>query len=202
MNTKRNKAIVLLLLVSVFLSSMSLNAFAAIPAGTVGGRLFRNYVAQARSEWCWAASAENAILWEMTPTRDQWDAVRFIKGSADDSFPNESGSIYESALAAEYISNYNEDYTAIESKKSYDFLCQEIYDSHPIINGAGYYGGTNNRQGGHATLIIGWSTASGNQEIIYFDSATSTVETCTYAQFCDGSFNTRKYDQTCYNTTN
>lgn len=189
------------LLVSVFFNSMCLSAFAAIPAGTVGGRLFRNYVMQARSKWCWAASSENAILWEMSPTRDQWDAVRFIKGSANDLFPDVSGSIEDSAVAAEYISNYTEDYVAIESKKSYTFLCQEIYDSHPVINGAGYYNHDDERDGGHATLIIGWSTANGSQDIIYFDPDTGTVETCTYAQFCDGSFNERKYDQTCYNIT-
>lgn len=81
-------------------------------------------------------------------------------------------------------------------------MCQEIYDSHPVINAAGYYNSSNARTGGHATLIMGWSTASGSQEIIYFDSLTGLLETCTYEQFCDGSFNGRKYDQTCYNTTN
>ncbi len=155
---------------------------------------------QDKDKWCWAASAENAIIWEGASGRTQWDAVKYLKGTFLDPYPNYSGSIYDSAAAAEYISNNTETYTAVEAKEAYSFLGQQIWDRHPVIVGAGYYDSSGNRNGGHATLIIGY-TFDGIEEITYYDSLTGTTETCTYTQFCDGSYNKRKYDQTCYNTT-
>lgn len=123
-----------------------------------------------------------------------------FSGANFNPYPNVTGSIYDSKAAAEYISNNTETYTAVEAKETYSFLGQQIRNRHPIIVGAGYYDSSGSRNGGHATLIIGY-TIDGIEKITYYDSETDTTETCTYTEFCDGSFNRRKYDQTCYNTT-
>ena len=73
---------------------------------------------QDKDKWCWAASAENAIIWEGASGRTQWDAVKYPKGTFLDPYPNYSGSIYDSAAAAEYISNNTETYTAVEAKEA------------------------------------------------------------------------------------
>ncbi len=136
----------------------------------------------------------------MSPTRDQADAVRNIKGTLFNPHPNETGSIYDTRDAAVYISNNTKAYTAVVSTKSFTFISERIYNEHPVIAAAGYYTSAGTRNGGHATLIVGWDTSTGVQRITYFDSADGTYRTCSYAAFCDGSFNSRRYDQTCYNS--
>ena len=88
----------------------------------LGRQLFALYVVQDKSNWCWAASAENAIIWEMSPELTQWDAVYQLKGYSGNPYPNVGGSIFDSRDAAEYISAYTENYYAIENKKSFYFL--------------------------------------------------------------------------------
>lgn len=173
---------------------------AAIPSDVSGTRLETEYLKQQKSNWCWAATAENAIIWEMSPTRDQADAVKKIKGSLLNPHPNESGTIYEMRDAAEYISNNTKSYTATNSTKSFNFISERIYKHHPVLTGAGYYNGSGTRTGGHATLIIGWDTSTGTQRIVYFDPNDGSYKTCSFADFCSGSFNGREYDQTCYNS--
>ena len=134
----------------------------------------------------------------MNPTRTQWDAVFYIKGWLLETHPNVTGSIYDSKLAAEYISNYTESYISSQTTKTFSFLSEQIYNDHPVIVAAGYYSSTGTRNGGHATLIIGWSKTNGNK-IVYYDPLTGTYETCTFTAFCNGSYNGRQYDQTCYN---
>lgn len=184
----------------LFANILYVTALAAIPMDVSSIILYEDYVVQDKDQWCWAASAENAIIWEGSSSRTQWDAVKHLKGTLFEPYPNVSGSIYDSASAAEYISNNTETYTAVQAKKTYSFLGQQIENRHPIIVGAGYYNSSGSRNGGHATLIIGYRI-DGIEGITYYDSLTGTTETCTYAQFCDGSYNGRKYDQTCYNTT-
>ncbi len=191
------------LMVLLILNILNVSILAAIPPGCTSTDLNASYVAQAKDNWCWAASAENAIIWENTGstlTRTQYDAVWYLKGSPWNPHPDIAGSIYDSQKAAEYISSNTIAYTASETKESYSFLCEEIFESHPVIVGAGYYTSSGIRNGGHATLITGWSTASGKNYLTYFDSATNTYETCTYNAFCDGTYNNRKYDQTCHVT--
>lgn len=135
----------------------------------------------------------------MMPNRTQKDAVRHIKGSLLNPHPNVGGSIYDSRDAAEYISENTEDYIATESKKSFTFISEQLYSSHLVITGAGYYS-SGVRNGGHATVLVGWSKANGTNQITYYDSATGTRETCSFAAFCNGTYNGRCYDQTCYNS--
>ena len=182
----------------VMLMMFDTSTKAANYSDTTGRFLYALYVVQDKSNWCWAASAENAIIWEMHPDLTQWDAVYQLKGYPTNPYPNFSGSIFDSRDAAKYISEYTESYYAIENFKSFYFLQEMINDNHPIINGAGYYNSLGNRTGGHATLIFGWCTNTGVERITYYDSDTDTRETCLYSAFCDGSYNGRKYDQTCY----
>ncbi len=84
-------------------------------------------VIQAKSNWCWAAAAENSVRGMMTPTRDQYDAVVYVKGSA----LNEGGVMSETATAAEYISNNTYDYTytprsRTNGVKTYSFLVSRV----------------------------------------------------------------------------
>lgn len=193
------KFISLFIALAVLLGLSTTVAYAAIPSGITGSQLYAGYVIQDKSNWCWAASAENAIIWEMSPTRDQWDAVYHIKGWLLNPYPNVSGSIFDSRDAAEYISKNTEEYIATESSKSFAFVSEQVYNSHPVINGAGYYS-SGVRNGGHATVIVGWSNATGTNRITYYDSITDTRETCTFTAFCNGTYNSRRYDQTCYNS--
>lgn len=74
-----------------------------------------------------------------------------------------------------------------------------IYNNHPVIASAGYYNEKNERVGGHAVLIIGWANPHGTPEIVYYDPwSAGSYHTCTFAGFCNGSYNGRIYDRTCY----
>lgn len=114
-------------------------------------------VEQAKSNWCWAAAAENSVRGMMTPTRDQWDAVAYIKGSSN---INEGGTLSETATAGEYISNNSYDYTytprsRTNGVKTYSFLVSKVNAGEPPIVTGGYYNGTL-RTGGHAITVVGY----------------------------------------------
>lgn len=96
--------------------------------------------------------------------------------------------------AAEYISKNTEDYTAVSSTKSFNFISEQIYNYHPVL------AGTVCDAYGHAVLIVGWDKSSGTQSITYFDPGDGSYRTCTYAEFCNGSFSGTSYVETCYNT--
>ena len=158
-------------------------------------RLNGSSVSQAKSNWCWAASAENAIRWEMTPTRTQWDAVGHIKGY---SFPDVTGSLADTEKAAEYISNGTKDYTYVNEIRDFYWLRRELVTySNYILLSAGYYDG-DIRVGGHMVCMTG--AEYDTQWIQYLDPADNTRYECSYQSFWNGYFNGRKYDRTVYNT--
>lgn len=118
-----------LAIVLLVLNILTVTALAAIPVGNTGTSLLASYVVQDMSNWCWAASAENAIRWELASsslTRTQWDAVNYIKGSAFIPFPNVGGAIYDSRDAAEFISMNTKEYTAAEVKKHIAFYAKKF----------------------------------------------------------------------------
>ena len=43
---------------------------------------------QEQTNWCWAASAENSVRYEMKNPRTQKSAVNKIKGTTRDAYPN------------------------------------------------------------------------------------------------------------------
>lgn len=202
-NEKYRKVLVMKKYLSVFLIIIAFNFMlvvsAAIPSDVVGTNLETDYVEQQKTNWCWAATAENAIIWEGSPTRDQADAVRYIKGTLLNPYPNEGGSLNDMRNAAEYISKNTEEYTAVATVKNFSFISEQIYNEHPVLAAAGYYN-AGVRTGGHATLIVGWDISTGAQRITYFDSIDGKYHTCSYAAFCNGSFNDRIYDGTCYHS--
>ena len=145
------------------------------------------------------ASAENACKCEGYHYHDQYYTVNVMKGTMTDPCPNVTGSIGDSASAVGIISTNCLSYTGVNSAKSFAFIAELIYYNHPVIAAGGYYDEHGNRNGGHAVLIIGWSDATGTDEISYYDSLNSgSYHTCTYSSFCDGSYNTRIYDQSAY----
>ncbi len=67
---------------------------------------------------------------------------------------------------------------------------------------AGYYSASGERTGGHVVVIIkcyvsGTST-SVTKYIQYIDPWDGATYTCTYESFCDGSFNSRRFDGIVY----
>lgn len=161
--------------------------------------LYCSTVKQAKPNWCWAASAENAILWEANPTKSQWAAVRYIKGTSTVPYPNVPGTLSDSVKAAEYISDWKEDYTSKSYAASFTFLFNEVYSySNKVLLSAGYYNSSGTRTGGHMVTLYGVNNS--NNEIRYNDVWDDTTHITTYSKFCNGSYNGRKYDGTVNNT--
>jgi len=150
---------------------------------------------QEQSLWCWVASARNSVRFEKTILRSQKSAVKKIKGSVID----RDGTITEIEQAAEYISYGTEDYDAIEKNLSFSNLKSQVKRGNVTIACAGYYDSNNKRNGGHAVAITGYLENAQNNYINYFDPLDGVSYMCSYAEFCDGSFNKRKYDFTVYN---
>lgn len=183
--------------ITMFLGTYSISA--SIPNNVVSGYLSGNYVPQAKTMWCWVASAENACICESQHYHTQYYAVNYLKGTSSDPYPNEGGNISETEWAVDVISSFNLNYIGVPNTKTFSFISEMIYNSHPVIADAGYYNSGNNRAGGHVVLIIGWFNAYGTQEICYYDPASSgSYHTCLFSEFCNGSYNGRIYDRTCY----
>ena len=61
-----SKNVIALTLVFVLLFTMTTKASAYIPSGVIGSGLIGNYVVRDKTQWCWAASAENINRWNKT----------------------------------------------------------------------------------------------------------------------------------------
>lgn len=191
---KRKLSIVALTL-SIF-SLLMTTAYAA------GGYMLstEGFERQEKSQWCWAASAFNSAQYETKLHRTQKAAVKHIKGTSADSYPNKPGSISEIKRAAEYISFSRENYYGASISYSFDFLKNQVNLNNVTIACAGYYDNQNVRNGGHAVTITGYYISESNAcSLVYFDPWDGVSYTCTYIEFCNGSFNNRRYDGTCYN---
>ena len=175
--------------------------YASIPSNVHSGYLSGNYVKQEKSNWCWVASAENACICTGNHDHNQYFAVYVLKGTHQNPYPNYTGSISESASAVGLISSNELSFIGEYNSKTFSFLAEEIYTGYPVITAGGYYNDDNERQGGHAVLTIGWTNAHSVNEIVYFDSSgNGSYHTCTFEGFCNGTYNTRKYDQTAYHS--
>lgn len=154
---------------------------------------------QQKSNWCWVASAQCSATYEneLTPY-DQYDAVRFLKGTPSTPYPNVGGTILDTERAAEYIVNMNVDYFSANCTYPGEFFVSQILSNHVAMAGAGYYDQNGNRTGGHVTPILGISHESGTRFITYYDPYYNRNYRMPITSFFDGSsFNGRKYDQTC-----
>ena len=155
---------------------------------------------QEKTNWCWVASAINAVHHEMENPRSQYTVVRQIKGTATNWYPNEGGTIFEIEEAAEYASKNTESYTGVEATRSFNSLKNAIKNNdNAVVVCSGYYV-QNVRNGGHAVLIDGYAINTNGNYVQYFDPWDGTSHICTYESFCDGTYNGRIYDYTCYNT--
>ena len=194
-----NKRIVHFLIViaamGIFLMGMqNYAAYAYIPSGVTSAYISGGYVPQQKTNWCWAASAENACIAENHHSYNQYYAVQTLKGTMENPYPNVSGTIIDAANAVGVISagylNYTYDYSL-----SFSSLADKIYNSYPVISGLLSSGG------GHAVLIIGWDTSTGTQKITYYDPwASGSYHTCTFSSFCDGSYNSMQYIVSAYHS--
>ncbi len=193
----KKKIVSICLLLSLCLSL----CFGTMPTYASGNSIFlsSNYVGQDKTNWCWAASAENAIRWEANPYRNQWNAVYYIFGQyGSDPYPNTTATIDATADAANYISNGMHSYVGVYSTMSASFLYSQLYSSHPVICSGGTYNSSGVRTGGHQVLVCGWYDGSYQTVLTYYNPALRQYRTCSYSEFCDGSFNGRVYDRTCY----
>lgn len=159
---------------------------------------------QAKTNWCWAASAENSVRWERSITRDQYDAVKKIKGIVIiNPYPNVGGSIADIKKAAEYISKNKESYskTALSTSsgvKSFEFLKNEVKNSDVTILVGGYYDSKGKRNGGHVVTCTGYSISGNSNVLTIYDPWDGSTSNVKYSYFKDG-FGSRKYDGTVYN---
>lgn len=193
----KKKLLTIILIISILVFSAT-TIYAAD-----GGQLLASsgFEKQEKSNWCWVACARNSVHHETSNHRTQRAAVMHIKGTILDWYPDEGGTISEIEEAAEYISKDTESYTGVSATRSFSFLKNEVELSNATITCAGYYN-NNVRNGGHAVVIIGYYISGSNNYIVYHDPWDNTSNTCLYSEFCDGSYNGRRYDYTCYNSEN
>ncbi|MBR6293175.1 MAG: hypothetical protein IKR54_01165 [Lachnospiraceae bacterium] len=186
-------------LITVFILLTMVLSCAYIPAGHTGDILIGNYTSQALSNWCWVASAENAVRWEIhgIPDRNQWSTVYHYVNNPYNPYPNITGDIYCSADAAAYMTYYQHIYIAVEAPMSYEFLAEQLYYSHPVICHSGHYQ-NGVRDYGHAVLVCGWSNGNNQENVIYYDQLTKQYNTCSYTSYCNGSYNGKIYEWTAF----
>ncbi|MCR4926779.1 MAG: hypothetical protein K5927_02275 [Lachnospiraceae bacterium] len=192
----------LLLISSIIMVAMSVTIFATQVI------LYYSKEAQANTNWCWVASARNAVKYSHNPIKTQPEGVIYIKGSC----VNEAGSLLETKNVADYFSQ-GEIYYANTARgtttgvKSFTFLTDKIDNDRVTVLSAGYYEG-GERKGGHSVSMHGYySYGSYASMIWYFDpwvdaanNYTPTEHECSYNSFLSGTYNGRIYDGTVYAT--
>ena len=148
--------------------------------------------------WCWVASAETSAKYMTSSKHDQYSTVRYLKGTNTNPYPEVSGDIYDIANAANYISYNKFSYKGYNSIRTEFFLIGQLNSNKmPIAGASRYKNGVKN--GGHATPICGMFVFNdGTIYIGYYDPLNDSVLSCKFQEFCDGSYNGRKYDSTCY----
>lgn len=193
------KRIVFILVLLVLVSTVSRSAKAISIPGCVCYTVNVTPVVQAHDNWCWAACAAmtGKTLYPST-TRSQYSAAYHILNSYADFGAN----IVDSANATEYVAYNTKSLTGVYYKLGFYTIQSHIQNGYPVQAAAGYY--VNGiRDGGHVVVIKGtaYDTANNsNNEIEYIDPYNGNTYCCMYSAFCDGSYNSRKYDQTAYVT--
>ncbi len=125
---------------------------------------------QRRSKWCWAASARMFVnhYYNVPDSRSQNNAVSAVLGSeANDGANNvgalKAGNYYRSGSIT--INDLN--LISSDSKRfSENDLKHFIDDNHVVFIGRGVYGASG-REGGHATVIVGYTTMFINGNLQY-----------------------------------
>ncbi|MGN0601162.1 MAG: papain-like cysteine protease family protein [Oscillospiraceae bacterium] len=161
-----------------------------------------NVVKQAKSQWCWAACAEMAGK-NVYPSskRTQYTVVKYIKGSSSNSYPNVTGTIANSATGSQYVAYNRKTFKSTASKWSFSKIVSSMRKGYAVEAGAGYYS-NGKRNGGHVVVISGTQFVDNSSGTFYYidyiDPWDGSFHHCTYSSFCNGTYNSRKYDQTIY----
>ncbi len=128
-----------------------------------------NGVSQAKSNWCWAASAEASghHAYEYS-TRSQYDAAAYILGSSS---YNEGATIDETARAATHIAHNYVTYQYYTSIPMSEFLISKIVQDKVTIVFYCYYDTSGNYNGAHAVTIkrISVDQTTGEKTIYFYD---------------------------------
>ena len=90
LNSKKGKYLKSLFFVAMF---VSIAYMVGLIAEAKGIKLSYDMVKQQKTNWCWAASAENSVRYEMKNPRTQKSAVNKIKGTTRDAYPNVGGTL-------------------------------------------------------------------------------------------------------------
>lgn len=171
------------------------------------------------TNWCWATSARMLVKHyysSMPNTRDQPNAVREVHGSIIDRGGNHVNAIsaagyYRSADISINVLNLT---GAFGSRFSESTLRQFLDDNHVVYIARGHYSLSNVRNGGHATLIVGYTTVFVNGSMQYrfkindpwplseptewpdnyVDSTTGQVLIRSYQWICNGRTGTASTD--------
>ena len=97
LNSKKGKYLKSLFFVAMF---VSIAYMVGLIAEAKGIKLSYDMVKQQKTNWCWAASAENSVRYEMKNPRTQKSAVNKIKGTTRDAYPNVGGTLSDIKKAA------------------------------------------------------------------------------------------------------
>lgn len=161
-------------------------------------------IKQAKDNWCWAACAEMAgktafkSVYNLTSYRTQYNVVEKLKGTSSEPYPDETGSISESATASKYVTYDYIEFASTGSKWSFAKIESSLNDGYAVQAGAGYYN-LIFRKSGHMVVIYETKTVGSENYVSYIDPLFPDEDyCCTYEEFCNGTYNDRKYDQTVY----
>lgn len=178
-------------------------AVSSVVSVTKANFIGRAYVRQEKTNWCWAASAENSVWAFMQPAHTQREAVRKVKGTSAIPYPNKPGSLSEIAEAADYICNNRESYYGVATTLSFQSLKRYNENGYAPILISGKY--TDIRAYGHAVALVDCFVENGIEYVWYYecDQFSKNVKPgyhkCTFKKFCDGTYNEKIYDGTVYN---
>ncbi len=157
--------------------------------------------------WCWVTSARmltNAYC-DVPDLRDQPSAVLQVKGSVVDA----PGNLQDAIKASNYYYSGNINANELNlcdlysSRYSENALISFLEDGHPIYIARGHYTLTNVRNGGHATLIVGYivveeSGVAKNRFIIYDPWPENEPDPWTYyVSSTDGQMIIKSYEWIC-----
>lgn len=147
-------------------------------------------VAQAKTNWCWAASIEMSADALGYSSYDQYDIVKYVKGTSADPYPNSPGSGDDYTNGMKYATSNN--YKATESKSTITISAMktEISAKRPIMMAWGYYS-NGERTGGHANVIYAVDV---DNNYVKMQDPDGNSYTYSYSELTSTS--SRKYDKT------
>ena len=136
---------------------------------------------QAKSNWCWAATAEALGKQASYSTLTQYDVVSTVMGGSwFDPYPNVTGTPYDTAGGAEYVCHYNHDFNVYSA---YAFVTVKFQINHGRPIGCALYhqyGGT-----GHTIVIKGYEDP-GTVQI--YDPADGGIYNISFSSLETGSY--------------